>query len=73
MADGKKKRKITRQGVQRVTNSFCQAAMIPSALIGLIGGAAYFGTLDADPMKPIMVFTLFTTMVVSVCAYILVV
>ena len=44
--------------------------MIPSALIGLFGGAAYFGTLDADPMKPIMVFTLST--IVSVCAYILV-
>ena len=32
--------------------------MVPSALIGFVGGAAYFGTLDADPMKPIMVFTL---------------
>ena len=53
MADGKKK--STRQGAQGVANSICQAAMIPSALLGLVGGAAYFGTLDADPMKPIMV------------------
>ncbi|KAF8809007.1 mitochondrial import protein Pam17 [Phlegmacium glaucopus] len=30
------------------------AAMIPCALLGFVGGAAYFGTLDADPMKPIM-------------------
>jgi hypothetical protein len=57
MADGKKK-KITRQGAQRVTNFICQAAMIPSAILGFVGGAAYFGTLDADPMKPIMVSTL---------------
>lgn len=49
---------ITRQDAQRVTSSICQAAMVPSALIGFVGGAAYFGTLDADPMKPIMVFTL---------------
>ena len=44
---------------QGVTNAIRQAAMVPSALIGLFGGAAYFGTLDADPMKPIMVCTLF--------------
>lgn len=67
-----REKETTRQCVQRVTNSFSQAAMVPSALIGLFGGAAYFGTLDADPMKPIMVFTLFTTMAVSVCVYILV-
>ena len=54
---------------QGVTNAIRQAAMVPSALIGLFGGAAYFGTLDADPMKPIMVCTLFT--IVSVCAYML--
>ena len=33
--------------------------MVPSALLGFVGGAAYFGTLDADPMKPIMVFNTF--------------
>lgn len=59
-----RKKKITRQGA---TNSIFQAAMVPSALIGLFGGAAYFGTLDADPMKPILVFTFF--IIVSVCAY----
>lgn len=32
--------------------------MIPCALLGFGGGAAYFGTLDADPLKPIMVHTL---------------
>lgn len=32
--------------------------MIPCALLGFVGGAAYFGTLDADPMKPIMVLAL---------------
>ena len=69
MADGKKI-KITRQDGQGGTNSICQAAMVPSAVLGFVGGAAYFGTLDADPMKPIMVFTLFT--IVSVCVYILV-
>ena len=31
--------------------------MVPCALLGFVGGAAYFGTLDADPMKPIMVLT----------------
>ena len=46
--------------------------MVPSALIGLCGGAAYFGTLDADPMKPIMVFALLNTVLVSVFTYILV-
>jgi len=30
------------------------AAMIPCALLGFVGGAAYFGNLDVDPMKPIM-------------------
>jgi hypothetical protein len=59
---------FTRQ--KSATNSICQAAMIPSALIGFVGGAAYFGTLDADPMKPIMVF--YTFIIVSVCAYMLV-
>ena len=55
MADGKK---FTQLNARRVTNSVCQAAMIPCALLGFVGGAAYFGTLDADPMKPIMVSTL---------------
>lgn len=28
---------------------------IPSCALGLFGGAAYFGSLDTDPMKPIWV------------------
>ena len=34
---------------------FQQAATIPGALLGLAGGVLYFGTRDADPLKPIMV------------------
>ena len=52
------KRIARRVSAQRVTNSTLQAAMVPCAFLGFVGGAAYFGTLDADPMKPIMVLTL---------------
>lgn len=44
--------------------------MIPCALLGFVGGAAYFGNLDVDPMKPIMVLTHLP--VVSFCVHILV-
>jgi len=30
------------------------AAMVPCALLGFFGGAAYFGNLETDPLKPIM-------------------
>lgn len=32
-----------------------QAITIPCALLGFFGGAAYFGALETDPTKPIMV------------------
>jgi import inner membrane translocase subunit TIM23 len=32
-----------------------QVATIPCALLGFAGGAAYFGSRETDPMKPIMV------------------
>lgn len=32
-----------------------QVATVPGTLLGLFGGAAYFGSLDTDPTKPIMV------------------
>jgi hypothetical protein len=33
-----------------------QAAMVPCALLGFFGGATYFGNLETDPLKPIMVY-----------------
>ncbi|KAH0827106.1 mitochondrial import protein Pam17 [Lanmaoa asiatica] len=33
---------------------FSQALTIPSSLLGLAGGAAYFGSLETDATKPIM-------------------
>ena len=41
--------------------------MVPSAIIGLLGGAAYFGTLDADPLKPIMVYLHFFYLGLRLC------
>ncbi len=32
-----------------------QVSTVPGTLLGLFGGAAYFGSLDTDPTKPIMV------------------
>lgn len=32
-----------------------QIATIPSAILGFVGGIAYFGTLETDASKPIMV------------------
>lgn len=34
---------------------FFQAVTIPASLLGLVGGAAYFGSLETDATKPIMV------------------
>lgn len=34
---------------------YFQALTIPSSLLGLVGGAAYFGSLETDATKPIMV------------------
>ncbi|KAG5644226.1 hypothetical protein DXG03_008821 [Asterophora parasitica] len=31
-----------------------QIVTIPCALLGFLGGAAYFGTLETDPTKPVM-------------------
>jgi len=39
--------------------TFEQAATFPGALLGLAGGVLYFGTRDADPLKPIMVRVLY--------------
>lgn len=38
-----------------------QAVTVPCALLGLAGGAAYFGNLDTDPLKPIWVCTMIFT------------
>jgi len=35
-------------------NGRYKAVTIPCALLGFFGGAAYFGTLETDPLKPIM-------------------
>ena len=43
--------------------TFLQAATFPGALLGLAGGVLYFGTRDADPLKPIMVRVLSCWMV----------
>ena len=36
-----------------------KAVAIPSSLAGLAGGALYFGNLDTDPTKLILVWTYF--------------
>lgn len=32
-----------------------QAFMVPCAFAGFMGGTLYFGSLETDPLKPIMV------------------
>lgn len=34
---------------------FLQVLTIPTSLLGLVGGAAYFGSLETDATKPVMV------------------
>ncbi|PPQ66199.1 hypothetical protein CVT26_011058 [Gymnopilus dilepis] len=40
--------------IRRNKRKWQTAATIPCAFLGLAGGAAYFGNLDTDPLKPIM-------------------
>jgi len=40
--------------IRRNKRAWQTAATIPCALLGLAGGAFYFGNLDTDPLKPIM-------------------
>ena len=41
--------------VLHLLTPFLQAVTIPSSLLGLVGGVAYFGSLETDATKPIMV------------------
>ncbi|KAF5330466.1 hypothetical protein D9619_005307 [Psilocybe cf. subviscida] len=40
--------------IKRKKRTWQTAATIPCALLGFAGGAAYFGSLETDPLKPIM-------------------
>ncbi|KDR73663.1 hypothetical protein GALMADRAFT_251445 [Galerina marginata CBS 339.88] len=40
--------------IRRNKRTWQTVATIPCALLGLAGGATYFGNLDTDPLKPIM-------------------
>ncbi|KAF8912125.1 mitochondrial import protein Pam17-domain-containing protein [Gymnopilus junonius] len=40
--------------IRRNKRTWQTVATIPCALLGFMGGAAYFGNLDTDPLKPVM-------------------
>ncbi|KAJ7073881.1 mitochondrial import protein Pam17 [Mycena amicta] len=40
--------------LRRRRRQFQTACTVPSAMVGFLGGSAYFGSLETDPTKPVM-------------------
>ncbi|KAF5388898.1 hypothetical protein D9757_005055 [Collybiopsis confluens] len=41
-------------GIRRTKRKWQNFSAIPCSILGLLGGASYFGSLEIDPMKPIL-------------------